>query len=111
MRIQTDSTPPEAPKDPDTSLVFAIHKALLGPDATAALAERYRGGLSWGEAKTALADELEAQLAEPRARYEALMARTDDIEDILRAGAVRAREVAGPVLDRVRTAFGVQPRW
>ncbi|MEZ4238810.1 MAG: tryptophan--tRNA ligase [Myxococcota bacterium] len=114
MRIQTDSTPPEAPKDPDTSLVFSIHKALFRPEEEAelaALAERYRGGISWGEAKQALADALEERLAEPRARYEALMARPDTMEDILRTGAKRAREVTGPVIDRVRTAFGSQPRW
>jgi tryptophanyl-tRNA synthetase len=114
MRIQTDSTPPEAPKDPDDSLVFSIHKALFQPeeeDQLHELAERYRAGISWGEAKQALADALEERLAPPRARYEALMADPDTLEDILRAGAVRAREVAGPVLDRVRRAFGAQPRW
>jgi tryptophanyl-tRNA synthetase len=109
MRIVTDSTPPEVPKDPDTSLIFQIHRALLGKEETAALALRYRAGISWGEAKGALADELEKRLSGPRTRYEELMARPDTIEDILRAGAVRARELAGPVLDRVRTAFGANP--
>jgi len=113
MRIQTDSTPPEAPKNPDDSLVFAIHKALFRPDEEDqlhALADRYRAGISWGEAKQALADALEERLAEPRARYEAWMADPDTMEDILRSGAARAGEVARQVLDRVRGAFGAQPR-
>jgi tryptophanyl-tRNA synthetase len=109
MRIVTDSTPPEVPKDPDTSLIFQIHRALLDKEQTEVLAARYRTGISWGEAKQALAEELEKRLAGPRTRYEELMARPDTIEDILRAGAVRARELAGPVLDRVRTAFGANP--
>jgi tryptophanyl-tRNA synthetase len=110
MRIVTDSTPPEAPKDPDSSVIFQIHRTLLDQDQVAALAEKYRAGLSWGEAKQLLAEELEVRLAAPRERYDALMAKPDDMEDLLLSGAVRAREIAGPVLDRVRTAYGAGPR-
>ncbi|MBX2796270.1 MAG: tryptophan--tRNA ligase [Myxococcales bacterium] len=106
MRIVTDSTPPEAPKDPDDSLIFDIHKALLSPEETEALAARYRGGISWGEAKQALYEALEARLAEPRERYEQWIRDPDAIEDLLASGAVRARELAGPVMDRVRSAVG-----
>ncbi|MEQ1501683.1 MAG: tryptophan--tRNA ligase [Myxococcota bacterium] len=111
MRIQTDTSPPEAPKDPDGSLVFDLHSRLLDADAKAALAERYRAGVSWGEAKQALADALEAELAGPRDRYEALLARPDTIEDLLRAGIARARPIAQRVVDRVRVAYGMQSRW
>lgn len=107
MRIQTDSTPPEDPKDPDSSNVFAIHKAVLPPGDVAALADRYRAGLSWGEAKVALYEALESRLAEPRERFEALITDPDTLEDILRDGAARAREITGPVLERVRAAVGV----
>ncbi len=107
MRIVTDSTPPEEPKDPETSLVYQIHRALLTSDESAALAERYRAGISWGEAKLALYEDLEARLAEPRERFGELMARPDTIEDILRDGARRVREVTRPVLERVRGAVGI----
>lgn len=110
MRIVTDSTGPGEPKDPAASNVFQIHRALLTPPEIEALAERYRGGLSWGEAKQALADALEERLAAPRARYDAWMARPADMEDLLLAGATRAREVTGRVLDRVRAAVGARRR-
>ena len=109
MRIVTDSTPPEAPKDPDSSLIFQIHRAMLSKEEAAAVAERYRAGISWGEAKALLAETLEQKLSGPRTRYEELMKRPDTIEDILREGAAKAREIGGPVLDRVRTAFGAKP--
>jgi len=107
MRIKSDSTPPEAPKDPDSSLVFQIHRSLLDPAREAALAEEYRAGISWGGAKQLLYEELEAHLAEPRERFEALMADRARIDELLQAGAHRARAVAGPVLQRVREALGV----
>ncbi len=109
MRIATDSTPPQAPKDPDASLVYQIHRALLEPDAGAALAARYRAGISWGEAKQRLADDLERELAPAQARYESFMARPSEIDRLLAEGARRARAIAGPVLRRVRAALGVDP--
>ncbi len=108
MRIVTDSTPPGEPKDPDDSLVFAIHRAVLEPAEVEALASAYRGGLSWGEAKQALYEALEARLAEPRARYEELLQDPASLEQMLRAGAERARPLARRVMARVRAAVGVQ---
>ncbi|HHO53272.1 MAG TPA: tryptophan--tRNA ligase [Deltaproteobacteria bacterium] len=110
MRIVTDSTPPEVPKDPDTSLIFQIHRSVISSGEAEALAERYRRGISWGEAKQALYESLEAGLAEPRERYEALRQDPDAIEELLREGARRARGLAAPVLARVRAAVGAGPR-
>jgi tryptophanyl-tRNA synthetase len=95
MRIVTDSQPPEAPKDPLTSTVFA------------ALADRYRAGIGWGDAKKLLAERLEAMLAEPRQRYDALMADPAQIDRALEDGERRARAIAHGVLQRVRKAIGI----
>lgn len=107
-RIVTDSTPPEVPKDPDTSLVFQIFKAVASPAETEALRARYQAGIGWGEAKAALADVLEAQLAAPRARYEALMADRARIDAMLARGAERARDLASPLMARLRKAIGIR---
>jgi len=109
MGIQTDSTPPEDPKDPDDSLVFSIHAAFLSATEQAALAADYRAGISWGEAKQRLYETLDAHLQGPRERYEALMADRDTLDRILADGATRARERARAVLDRVREAMGYGP--
>ncbi|MEO0604428.1 MAG: tryptophan--tRNA ligase, partial [Myxococcota bacterium] len=106
MGIQTDSTPPDDPKDPDGSLVFAIHSAFLTEDERNALADRYRAGISWGGAKQELFETLDGHLAGPRERYEALMNDRDELDRILAAGAIRARERTRAVIERVRKAMG-----
>jgi tryptophanyl-tRNA synthetase len=105
--IKTDSTPPEAPKDPEASTIFQIYKAIASPDECNALAERYRSGIGWGEAKKALSNRLEVELAAPRARYDALMADTKKIDALLAEGAAKARVTARKVLERVRGAIGI----
>ena len=54
MKIKTDTSPPEAPKDPDTSSLFGIYRAFADADATAAMRRRYAEGISWGEMKQVL---------------------------------------------------------
>jgi tryptophanyl-tRNA synthetase len=105
--IVTDSTPPEAPKDPDQSIIFAIYKAIATPDETRALADRFRAGIGWGDAKKALLDRIETEVAEARARYDALMADTSKIDALLAQGAAKARPTARATLDRVRSAIGI----
>jgi tryptophanyl-tRNA synthetase len=109
-RIATDSTPPEAPKQPDTSTIFQLYRAVATPEETNALAERFRAGIGWGDAKRILADRIEAELAPTRARYNDLMANPAEIEALLVDGARRARAIARPVLDRVRQAIGIARR-
>jgi tryptophanyl-tRNA synthetase len=106
-RIVTDSTPPEAPKDPDASTIFHIYRAIAAPAEIEALAARYRAGIGWGDAKGALFDVLDRVLAAPRARYDALMADPTAIDAHLAAGAARARPLARATLDRVRRAIGI----
>jgi tryptophanyl-tRNA synthetase len=105
--IVTDSTPPEAPKDPDSSVIFSIFKAVATPDETRALAERFRAGIGWGDAKKALLDRIEAEVGDARARYDALMADTSKIDALLVQGAAKARETARATIARVRSAIGI----
>ena len=108
-RIVTDSTPPEVPKDPDTSSIFQIYRAVASPDDTRAFAERFRTGIGWGDAKSALFERLEAELGEARTRYDALMADRPRIDALLAKGATRARVTARATIDRVRRAIGIAP--
>jgi tryptophanyl-tRNA synthetase len=107
MKIATDSTPPEAPKDPETSTIFQIYRAIATPEETAAFAERYRTGIGWGDAKKTLAARVEQEVAPARARYETLMADKGQIDALLAAGAEKARATARRTLDRVRKAIGI----
>lgn len=106
-RIVTDSTPPDIPKDPETSTIFQLYRAVATPSETADFAERFRTGISWGDAKQALFERFETELGAARVRYEALVADPARIDVLLAAGATRARASARPVLDRVRRAIGI----
>lgn len=107
-RIPTDSTPVEAPKDPDSSSVFQ----LLGHFGTADVVARSRrrleaGELGWGELKDQLYEVLVDLLAPMRKRYDALMEPDSELDRVLAAGADKARKQAAPVLDQVRRAIGI----
>lgn len=107
-RIITDSRAPGEPKNPDESHLFALYHAF----APAQLAEQMRAdlllGLGWGEAKRRLALLLEDTLGPARERYHVLLQRPDDLEDILVMGAVKARMIATPKLERLRQAVGLR---
>ncbi|MES2794244.1 MAG: tryptophan--tRNA ligase [Planctomycetota bacterium] len=111
MSIKTDTTPVEAPKDPEASAIYQLYQLFASLEDQAALAAKYRaGGMGYGEAKQALFDAANAHFAEARARREKLAADPATLEDILQAGAQQAREKGAEVLDRVRTACGLPSR-
>jgi tryptophanyl-tRNA synthetase len=108
MSIKTDSTPLEAPKDPESCNVFALYRLLAEPDEVKTLEEQYRaGGTGYGEAKKQLADVVERLLAPARERREQLVADPDYVEDVLRTSARKARTVAQEVMADVRDACGI----
>lgn len=108
MGIKTDSTPVEAPKDPDTCSVFQLYKLVATADETVALAAQYRGGnFGYGHAKQALFEALVTHLGPARERYHSLLADTDTLDDVLSHGRTRARAIAREVLGRVRERVGL----
>jgi len=108
MQIVTDSTPLEDPKDPGTCNVVALYRHFASPEAVAEMADAYRrGGYGYGHAKVALFEALDAHLAPMRERYDALIADPDTLEDVLRAGAARARAQARAVMARARERVGL----
>jgi tryptophanyl-tRNA synthetase len=108
MSIKTDSTPVEDPKDPEQCAVFDLYRLFSNESQQAELAEKYRaGGMGYGEAKQSLFDAAMDYFGEAREKREALEKDPDTLEDILQAGAKQARDVAQPVLDRVRSACGL----
>jgi tryptophanyl-tRNA synthetase len=108
MKIVTDSRAPGEPKEPEGAALFTLFCAFATPEETAAFAADLRGGLAWGEAKQRLFERIERDIAPMRERYDALVARPSDIEDVLQAGAKRARAVATPLLQTLREAVGLR---
>jgi tryptophanyl-tRNA synthetase len=107
-RIVTDSRAPGEPKDPDNSHLYTLYQAFASAEQLAEFRADLLAGLAWGEAKQRLYQLLENELGEARERYNALIARPADLEDILLAGAAKARRIATPFLCELREAVGLR---
>ena len=107
-KIITNLKEPGEPKQPDESPLFEIYKAFASPAETVEFTQMLAEGLAWGEAKKLLSAKINAELAEPRERYNALTAQPAQIEEILQAGAQKARKQARVLLDSVRDAVGIR---
>ena len=107
MRIQTDSTPVENPKDPELP-VFRLFNLFVDSAEREAMAERAcRGGLGYGDVKKAIFEKLTEYFEPALERYRDLEAHPDTLEDILSDGAARARESVATLMERVRSAAGL----
>ncbi|MCY1350255.1 tryptophan--tRNA ligase [compost metagenome] len=107
-RIVTDSRAPGEPKDPDSAHLFTLYQAFATPAQLAEFRAELLGGLAWGEAKQRLFQLLDNELGEAREKYHALIERPADLEDILLAGAAKARKIATPFLNELREAVGLR---
>ena len=107
MSIETDSTPLEDPKDPDTCNVFGIYKLLASKDEVAQMRKNYEaGGYGYGHAKKALYELVLNKFEKERALYNHYMDNLDELDAALSVGAEKARVIANEVLDRVRKKVG-----
>jgi tryptophanyl-tRNA synthetase len=108
LGIVTDSRAPGEAKDPQSSNIFAIYQAFASADETAAMRRAFADGIAWGDAKQKLFERLDAELAPARERYDALVARPQEIEDRLVDGAKKARERSRAFIEKLRFAVGVR---
>ena len=111
MRIVTDSKRPEDPKNPDECNVFAIYQHVADANDVQAMREQYlAGGVAYGDIKQELFELLDAKFADAREIYHQLMAQPEKIDEILDAGATKARRIAQEKLNQVRSVLGVKVR-
>ena len=107
MGIQTDSTPMEDPKDPDSCNVFALYQLLATPNEISVMRRKYEaGGFGYGHAKQALYECVISKYSEQRDRYNHFMENLSEIDKALEIGASKATAVANQVLNRVRVKVG-----
>jgi tryptophanyl-tRNA synthetase len=106
--IVTDSRAPGEPKDVAGSALFQIFQAFATDDETDTLRQAYTSGISWADAKNMVFERLDRELAPMRERYETLMRDPGAIEDILVAGAVKARKLSAPFMAQLRHAVGLR---
>src|SRR5579884_3906806 len=109
MSIVTDSTPVEAPKDPEKCNLFALFGLFATEEEKAALAARYRaGGMGYGEVKKMLLEKINTFFGPAREKRKQLAARPEQVEEILRRGAQKARAEARQTMALVRQAVGMK---
>jgi tryptophanyl-tRNA synthetase len=109
MQIVTDSTPLEDPKDPDASTIVALYRLFAPAEQVDRMKDEFRsGGVGYGHFKQRLFEAIWEFYAPMRQRREEILARPGYVDEVMAEGARRAREVAGPVVERVWKAVGLR---
>lgn len=107
MKIKTDSTPLEDPKDPDTCNLFALYKLVATQAQTEEMRTLYQGGnYGYGQAKQAFFELLLEKYGPEREKYQHYMQNMGEVDEMLLRGAEKAHKVADRVLERVRIKLG-----
>ena len=105
--IISDSTPLEAPKNPDTDVTFKLYSLLASPDETAEMRQRYEaGGYGYGHAKTALYELIIQHFGEERRLFNYYMDNLPELDARLAEGARKAQAYGAGVLAKVREKVG-----
>ncbi|MFM2229829.1 MAG: Tryptophan--tRNA ligase [Bacteroidota bacterium] len=109
MSIETDSTPLEEPKNPDTCKVFGLYKLLANGEQIAAMRQLYLGGnYGYGHAKQALFELICEKFKTEREKYNYYMSHLEEVDAFLAKGAAKAGSIADRVLQRVRQKLGFE---
>ena len=107
MQIETDSTPLEEPKDPESCNVFKLYELIATADETRELRSKYKAGnFGYGHAKQALFELIKDKYDPVRKSYENYMSDKEQIDNALKLGAEKANDVANDVLKRLRGKLG-----
>jgi tryptophanyl-tRNA synthetase len=109
MAIETDSTPLEEPKNPETCKIFTIYKLLANDRQQQEMRVKYANAnrdFGYGHAKQALFELILERFKTEREKYNHYMANPAEVESLLQLGAEKAATVANGVLKRVREKLG-----
>jgi tryptophanyl-tRNA synthetase len=106
--IVTDSRAPGEAKAVEGSALFQLYQAFATSEETNAMRAAFADGIGWGDAKQALFETIDRQIAPMRDKYEDLMARPIEIEAVLVEGAIKARKLSAPFLAELRHAVGLR---
>ncbi|NOQ92651.1 MAG: tryptophan--tRNA ligase [Flavobacteriaceae bacterium] len=107
MKIKTDSTPLEEPKNPDTCNLFALYKLVATEEQIKDLRTKYlAGNYGYGHAKQDFFELIIKKYAKERELYNYYINNLPEIDKALAIGAKKAHQVADAVLARVRTKLG-----
>ncbi len=110
MGIVTDSSPVEAPKNPETSSIYQLYRLFAPPGEASAMADKFRaGGTGYGDFKKKLFATVWEYFAPMRIKRAELEADPAFVDDVLQRGAAHANALAESVMVRVEAATGLRP--
>ena len=108
MKIKTNSLEPGEPKDSSNCNVFGIYKAIAAEGEIKELQKNYDEGISWGDAKKILFENLNNFLLPYKQEYERIIQDRSFVESVLLEGSEKAKEVSTPLIEDVRKAVGIK---
>jgi tryptophanyl-tRNA synthetase len=111
MSIETDSTPLEEPKNPDTCKIFGLYKLLANGEQIAQMKIKYANAnrdFGYGHAKQELFELIVANFKNEREKYNYYMNNWPEVDALLKQGAVKAGTIADAVLKKVRVKLGFE---
>ena len=111
MSIETDSTPLEEPKDPDTCKIFGLYKLLANTQQIAQMKTKYANinrDFGYGHAKQELFELIVANFKTEREKYNYYMNNLPEVDVLLKKGATKAGAIADVVLQKVRMKLGFE---
>ncbi|QFR42676.1 tryptophan--tRNA ligase [Sulfurimonas sp. CVO] len=107
-KIVTENVSVEEPKEYETCNVYNMAKLFLEGDNLKALQERYRrGGEGHGHFKIYLAEVMWEYFREYREKREYFEKHQNEVREILKNGADKAREIAMPTIEKIRSVSGI----
>jgi tryptophanyl-tRNA synthetase len=109
MKIKTNSLEPGEPKDTEGSTLFEIYRAFATEPEVEDMRRKFAEGIGWGQCKQELFEYLNEHLKDARDEYNRLIDDPGYVEDVLRRGAERAREISVPFMQKIRHAVGIRP--
>ena len=108
MKIKTNSLEPGEPKDTNDSTLFDIYKAFATNDEVKDIEKQYADGIAWGEMKQILFEYINEHFKPARDEYQRLIDDPKIVEDELKKGAEKAREISVPYIEKIRHAVGIR---
>jgi tryptophanyl-tRNA synthetase len=106
-KIVTNSLLPGEAKDPEGCTVFELYSAFSSKDDVADFRQQYADGIGWGDAKKALFAKINDELGDKREKYQSLITRPNDINEILAMGAEKARRRTTPFMEKIHKKIGI----
>jgi len=107
-KIVTENVALEEPKEYENCNVYNMAKLFLNEDECIELQNRYkRGGEGHGHFKLYLAEVIWEYFRPYREKREYFEKHQDEVREILNSGAEKARDIAMPTMEKIRTATGI----